>query len=117
MVSVMCLSRAVGDGTERPVLTAEPDLVVVVKIEFGDFCGRIVGHNDKFIHRLLEDDPDHDLMASMLVDEALRRGSNDNITVLIVWLKGMSCIRPPRAPKRRLELPNEDSDSRRWRTH
>jgi serine/threonine protein phosphatase PrpC len=43
-----------------------------------------------FIHALLEastDDDERDQIATMLVEEALRRGSYDNITVIIVWLK------------------------------
>jgi protein phosphatase 1L len=44
-----------------------------------------------FIHALMEDDDgelmtDRDLVAAKVVEEALRRGTYDNVTVIIVWL-------------------------------
>jgi serine/threonine protein phosphatase PrpC len=51
-------------------------------------------HVVAYIHALLEqnhDDNDsyatRDEIAHLLVEEALRRGSSDNISVVIIWLK------------------------------
>jgi serine/threonine protein phosphatase PrpC len=92
---IMALSRAIGDRTERPVVTAEPDISVLpLQDETDDFIvlatdglWDVMSSSDvvSFIHALMNSE-EGDSIAAMLVEEALRRGGDDNITVIIVWL-------------------------------
>jgi serine/threonine protein phosphatase PrpC len=104
----LALSRAMGDRSERPVVTAEPDIHRTALESQDDF---VVLATDglwdvmssqqviKFIHRHLESfdggsalKPDYRRkalqgnMANLLVAEALRRGTMDNVTIVILWL-------------------------------
>jgi serine/threonine protein phosphatase PrpC len=92
---IISLSRAIGDRTERPVVTAEPDISVLpLQDETDDFIvlatdglWDVMSSSDvvSFVHALMNSE-EGDSIAAMLVEEALRRGSDDNITVIIVWL-------------------------------
>lgn len=110
----LAVSRVIGDKLERPYVTSDPDVIAIpLKPNEDDF---IILASDglwdvmtsldvvAYIHALLDNhDDDHnhetntihdynelqyrqDTVTSMIVEEALRRGSSDNITVLIVWL-------------------------------
>ena len=94
------LSRAIGDRSERPAVSAVPDVCVERLTEDDEFV--VLGTDGlwdvmstldvvSFIHALLDDDDgeltlDRDVVAAKLVEEALRRGSFDNVTVIILWL-------------------------------
>jgi serine/threonine protein phosphatase PrpC len=96
----LALSRAIGDRSERPAVCAIPDISVQALSSDDDFLVvatdglwdvmttmDVVG----FVHALIEEDDgelmtDPDLVAAKLVEEALRRGTYDNVTVMIVWL-------------------------------
>jgi protein phosphatase 1L len=93
----LALSRAIGDRSERPAVTADPDVSILPIDEADDFLvlatdglWDVMTSSDvvAFIHALIEqgEDIDRDPIAAMVVEEAIRRGSYDNITVLIVWL-------------------------------
>jgi len=96
----LALSRAIGDRSERPAVTAEPDIAVLPICDTDHFIvlatdglWDVMDSADvvTFIHELLDvsaDVAEKDDIASMLVEEALRRGSFDNITVIIIWLNG-----------------------------
>ena len=115
----LALSRAIGDRSERPAVTAEPEMSIVrVEPDLDDF---VVLATDglwdvmssaevvEFVHEQLQQiaqlaqeqdetqdatartaDAQEDLregIASRLVEEALMRGTFDNVTVIIVWLR------------------------------
>jgi len=96
----LALSRAVGDRSERPAVTAEPELSVVTLQEEDEFVvlatdglWDVMSSDDavSYIRALLDnavddDSIDRETIAGLVVEEALRRGSYDNITVVIVWL-------------------------------
>jgi serine/threonine protein phosphatase PrpC len=91
----LSLARAIGDWSERPLITSEPDISVFpLQDETDDFIvlatdglWDVMSSSDvvSFIHALI-DSEEGDSIAAMLAKEALRRGSSDNITVIIVWL-------------------------------
>ena len=100
----LALSRAIGDRSERPAVSAKPDISVQVLTPDDDFLVLatdglwdvmstvdVVG----FIQALIDEDDgelmaDRDLFAAKLVEEALRRGTYDNVTVIILWLDAVS---------------------------
>lgn len=98
----LALSRAVGDRSERPAISAEPEFTVVSLDENAQF---VVLATDglwdvmtseevvSFCHFKLRAQEDAQMkqiiqrkMAEFLVAEALRRGTVDNVTVVILWL-------------------------------
>ena len=96
----LALSRAIGDRSERPIVTAEPE-IISVPIEDGvdefillasDGLWDVMDSQDavdyvkSVLSHLQEDGYDRDMIATSIVEEALRRGTYDNITVLIIWL-------------------------------
>jgi serine/threonine protein phosphatase PrpC len=99
----LALSRAMGDRSERPAVKAEPDIHRTALQSQDDF---VVLATDglwdvmssqqaiKFIHRHLGESSDggrqalRNDMANLLAAEALRRGTMDNVTIVILWLKG-----------------------------
>jgi protein phosphatase 1L len=92
----LALSRAIGDRSERPHVTAEPEIVSATILDGQDEfiilatdglwdvmdSGDAVG----FVLSLQEEGHDRKKIATLMVEEALRRGTYDNITVLIIWL-------------------------------
>jgi serine/threonine protein phosphatase PrpC len=101
----LALARAVGDRSERPAVCAIPELSVLDVTEEDDFVilatdglWDVMSSADAvgFVHALVkqavkeQDEVTADEMASLLVEEALRRGSYDNITVIVVWLRDYS---------------------------
>ncbi len=97
----LALSRAIGDRSDRPVINSDPDITLITLVppedEFivvaTDGLWDVLSSSDTvaFIRALLDnmdqDAIDRDSIASYVVEEALRRGSYDNITVIIVWLQ------------------------------
>lgn len=102
----LALSRAVGDRSERPAVSAEPEFTVVSLDEHTEFIllatdglwdvmtsEEVVAFvRYKLDQQKQEDDPAHmrllqQKMAEFLVAEALRRGTYDNVSVVILWLK------------------------------
>ena len=91
----LALSRAIGDRSERPHVIAEPE---IIKAEVGENDSFIVLASDglwdvlgsdmavELVLSLLEEGHSRDKMATLVVEEALRRGTYDNITVIIIWL-------------------------------
>ena len=97
----LALSRVIGDRSDRPVVNSDPDITLITLVvpedEFvvvaTDGLWDVMSSSDTvaFIRALLDnvehDAIDRDSIATYVVEEALRRGSDDNITVIIVWLK------------------------------
>ncbi|KAL7564524.1 hypothetical protein ACA910_017680 [Epithemia clementina (nom. ined.)] len=120
----LALSRAVGDRSERPYVTAQPDMMTVslnivdrnennrnkkerdfvvlatdglwdvmsnaevvdfVQSQIGMCEKQLEGDNDKHRAASCATDPEEEI-TQRLVQEALDRGSGDNITVVIIWL-------------------------------
>ena len=96
----LALSRAIGDRSERPMVTAEPEIISVpVQEDVDEFI--LVASDGlwdvmdsqeavdyvRSLHEHYLDGLDRDMIATSVVEEALRRGTYDNITVLIIWLR------------------------------
>lgn len=96
---VMALSRAIGDRSETPCIRAEPDLILEELLWTDDFyvlatdgLWDVMTNQDvvTFLYPCLEGSPSDDVRQEMtkeLVLEALSRGAEDNITVVVVWLR------------------------------
>lgn len=100
----LALARAIGDRSERPAISAEPDFTVVNIDSTAQFVllatdGLWDVMTSKEVVRLVEKQLSHHKkenggelselrkkMASFVVAEALRRGTADNVTVVILWL-------------------------------
>jgi len=100
----LALARAVGDRSERPAISAEPDFSVVNIDSMAQFIllatdGLWDVMTSKEVVSLIEAKlSQHSTengaelselrtkMASFVVAEALRRGTSDNVTVVILWL-------------------------------
>ena len=102
----LALSRAIGDRSERPLVSSEVDFKELeIDFDKDEFCilasdgvwDVFTSSQDvvDFCHEVLKADSSDSSVAHMsranmaksLVDEAYRRGSGDNITAIIIWLK------------------------------
>lgn len=91
----LALSRAIGDRSERPHVTADPE-IITAKVEADDQFILLASDGlwdvmsssgaVEYVLSLLEDGHRQDKVATLMVEEALRRGTYDNITVVIIWL-------------------------------
>lgn len=91
----LALSRAIGDRAERPHVTAEPE-IIAVPVESGDEfiiiatdgLWDVMDSSDavNYVKFALEAGLKKESVAHQMVQEALRRGTFDNVTVVIVWL-------------------------------
>lgn len=98
----LAVSRSLGDKSERPFVSSEPDIKVFPILD--DYDEFIVLASDglfdamssqevvSFLHRHAINRassfvPEHNILAKALAEEAIRRGSSDNVSVIIVWLK------------------------------
>ncbi|KAL7525645.1 hypothetical protein ACHAXR_001096 [Thalassiosira sp. AJA248-18] len=98
----LALSRSIGDRSERPWVTSSVDLTHYLIDEENDSFV-LLGTDGlydvmtsqevvAFIHEMMDGTPPehrHELqrdIAKYVVKEALKRGSNDNITVLVLWI-------------------------------
>eukprot|EP00571_Detonula_confervacea_P001428 CAMPEP_0172323268 /NCGR_PEP_ID=MMETSP1058-20130122/48289_1 /TAXON_ID=83371 /ORGANISM="Detonula confervacea, Strain CCMP 353" /LENGTH=398 /DNA_ID=CAMNT_0013039225 /DNA_START=173 /DNA_END=1369 /DNA_ORIENTATION=+ len=98
----LALSRAIGDRSERPWVTNSVDLAHHIIDEDNDSfvllatdgLFDVMSSQDvvTFIHEMMDSthpEHRHELrrdIAKYVVAEALKRGSNDNITVLVLWI-------------------------------
>ena len=92
----LALSRAVGDRSERPHVTAEPEIIAVPVhddddefiILATDGLWDVLESSEAvdLIQKLIEQGLPRDQVAKWMVDEAMRRGTYDNVTVVIIWL-------------------------------
>ena len=91
----LALSRAIGDRSERPAVTAEAEIISVPVIDEDDFIiiatdglWDVFDSDDAvdFVISLRDDGHPSDKISALVVEEALRRGTYDNITVVIIWL-------------------------------
>lgn len=92
----LALARAIGDRSERPPVTADPELTTApINEETDQFILLATdglwdvfssGGAVDFVLEAITDGRDKDRIATLLVEEALRRGTYDNITVVILWL-------------------------------
>lgn len=95
---IMALSRAIGDGSERPILIADPDVEVWQIQETDEFVvvaidglWEVLTSQDvvTIVHTLLRnggESYDRDSIPALLAERALRHGSSDNIAIIILWL-------------------------------
>lgn len=91
----LALARAIGDRSERPHVTADPE-IISVDVEEGDEF--IVIATDglwdvmesadavNFVKLSLKEGISKDKIAQVIVQEALRLGTWDNVTVVIIWI-------------------------------
>eukprot|EP00539_Tryblionella_compressa_P019246 CAMPEP_0178872944 /NCGR_PEP_ID=MMETSP0747-20121128/8404_1 /TAXON_ID=913974 /ORGANISM="Nitzschia punctata, Strain CCMP561" /LENGTH=462 /DNA_ID=CAMNT_0020540213 /DNA_START=29 /DNA_END=1417 /DNA_ORIENTATION=- len=91
----LALSRAIGDRSERPHVTAQPEMIAVPVVEDDQFIiiatdglwdvmesAESVG----YVKYVLNEGLPREKVAAQMVQEALRRGTYDNVTVVIIWL-------------------------------
>lgn len=102
----LALSRSIGDRSERPWVSSEVDIKLHTIEEDDDADSFILLASDglwdvmssqevvSYVHQVLDNTPkshkdeSRKSMAKDVVEEALRRGSSDNITVTVIWLNG-----------------------------
>jgi serine/threonine protein phosphatase PrpC len=99
----LSLSRAVGDRFAKPIVSSEPEImtfpVVDEEDEFvllaSDGLWDVMSSQEvvDFVHEVLSSDTDthsqlekRENMARMVANEALERGSADNVCVVMLWL-------------------------------
>lgn len=92
----LALSRAIGDRSERPHVTAEPEIIAIPVLdeedEFiilaTDGLWDVLESNEAvdLVQQLVQQGLARDHVASWLVEESIRRGTYDNVTVVIIWL-------------------------------
>lgn len=97
----LSLSRALGDKAERPFISSIPDILITDSDAHDRFIILAtdglwdVFTSDEivaFVYEILatvgtKKASIKSTMATMLTEEALRRGSSDNITALVIWLR------------------------------
>jgi protein phosphatase 1L len=92
----LALSRAIGDRSERPHVTAEPEIIAIPVLdeedEFiivaTDGLWDVLESNEAvdLVQQLVQQGLARDQVATWLVEESIRRGTYDNVTVVIIWL-------------------------------
>mmetsp|Transcript_14436 Transcript_14436/g.22274 ORF Transcript_14436/g.22274 Transcript_14436/m.22274 type:complete len:372 (-) Transcript_14436:62-1177(-) len=100
----LALSRSIGDRSERPWVTSEVE-IKLHKVE-DDVDSFVLLATDglfdvmssqevvSYVHHMLDSTPaeyqdeSRRNIAKAVTEEALRRGSSDNVTVLVIWLHG-----------------------------
>jgi serine/threonine protein phosphatase PrpC len=91
----LALSRAIGDRAERPHVSASPDMVAMDVQEGDEFIilatdglWDVMDSSEavSYVKFVVEAGLSKEKVASQVVQEALRRGTFDNITVLVIWL-------------------------------
>jgi len=99
----LAVSRAIGDGEYKPLITAQPDITTIVSKGNEDFliiaCDGLWDmvtpeESAEIIYqKIKDDDTDLDGLAHFLGVVAKDRGSADNITIIIVFLKPVQTIK------------------------
>jgi serine/threonine protein phosphatase PrpC len=91
----LALSRAIGDRSERPHVTAEPEIISVpVKqgdqfvIVATDGLWDVMDSDDavNYVKLSLKAGLSKNKIADVMVQEAMRLGTYDNVTVVIIWI-------------------------------
>jgi len=91
----LALSRAIGDRSERPHVTAEPEIISVpVKqgdqfvIVATDGLWDVMDSDDavSYVKHSLKAGLAKNKIADVMVQEAIRLGTYDNVTVVIIWI-------------------------------
>ncbi len=100
----LALSRAIGDRSERPHVTAEPEIIAIpVQDDEDEFIilatdglWDVLESNEAvdLVQRLVQEGLPRDQVATWLVEESMRRGTYDNVTVVIIWLDRLSASKP-----------------------
>lgn len=94
----LALSRAVGDRSEKPAVSAEPEIISVPVLDDEDLfillatdgLWDVMDSQEavSYILSLHDAKLSKKKIATQIVEEALRRGTYDNVTVVIIWLDG-----------------------------
>ena len=92
----LALSRAIGDRSERPHVTADPEIITVPLLEdedefiivATDGLWDVMESNEAvdLVQRLVQQGLPREQVATWLVEESTRRFTYDNVTVVIIWL-------------------------------
>ncbi len=91
----LALSRAIGDRSERPAVTAEPEIISVPVrkgdqfiIVATDGLWDVMDSDDavNYVKISLEAGVEKSKIADVMVQEAMRLGTYDNVTVVIIWI-------------------------------
>jgi protein phosphatase 1L len=91
----LALSRAIGDRSERPHVTADPEIIAIPVQEEDEFIilasdglWDVLESNEAvdLVQRLIQQGLPRDQVATWIVEESIRRGTYDNVTVVIIWL-------------------------------
>mmetsp|Transcript_23812 Transcript_23812/g.52622 ORF Transcript_23812/g.52622 Transcript_23812/m.52622 type:complete len:506 (-) Transcript_23812:410-1927(-) len=91
----LALSRAIGDRSERPQVSAEPEIISVPVGEGDQFVivatdglWDVMDSDDavNYIKLTLEAGVSKNRIAEEMVQEAMRLGTYDNVTVVIIWI-------------------------------
>lgn len=98
----LSLTRVIGDRSERPSITSDPEISILSLNSLDEF---VILATDglwdvmtswdavAFVRAMIRnsreyaDSMDRDSIVVLLIEEALRRGSQDNITAIIIWLR------------------------------
>jgi serine/threonine protein phosphatase PrpC len=98
----LSLTRVIGDRSERPAITSDPEISILplhpqdeFVIMATDGLWDVMSSWDAvaFVRALIQNSSeyaesmDRDAIVALLIAEALRRGSFDNISVIIIWLR------------------------------
>jgi len=96
----LAVSRSIGDRSEHPFVSSEPEIRVISVLKEDEFV--VLGSDGlfdvmtsqevvSFVHNQIMITPDirrrRDAIAKVLAEEAIQRGSLDNVSVIIIWLK------------------------------
>lgn len=91
----LALSRAIGDRSERPHVTAEPEIISVpvrsgdqFVIVATDGLWDVMDSDDavNYVKLSLKSGISKSKIAGVMVQEAMRLGTYDNVTVVIIWI-------------------------------
>jgi serine/threonine protein phosphatase PrpC len=94
---LLSVSRSIGDNSLNTVVIAEPSVRVEKCTEEDEFIlvatdglWDVIKHDEacEMVRECVKNAPSQKkMLPQMLVDEALRRKSNDNVTVLVVFFQ------------------------------
>ena len=91
----LALSRAIGDRSERPHVSAEPEIISVPVREGDQFIivatdglWDVMDSDDavNYVKLSLKSGIAKNKIADVMVEEAMRLGTYDNVTVVIIWI-------------------------------
>ena len=91
----LALSRAIGDRSERPHVSAEPEIISVPVRKGDEFIivatdglWDVMDSDDavNYVKLSLKAGISKTKIADVLIQEAMRLGTYDNVTVIIIWI-------------------------------